>query len=137
MREFKVGDKVKIPKTKSKFCDITSSGIVNRVLKTSQDHLYIKRIDYDGTYVLVSNLNHPGGDYFLEQDLELYEGNYTHPNLRKLAKEEIRTVMDGKDWYISDEDARRLIETGKYAHFADFGKDKNLIIKLPGHDIGF
>ena len=79
-RTFKVGDKVKIPKTKSRGCSLSSSHIVDKAKRENQDYLFIIRIDEcyaikGDTYVLHWRYNGDnfGGDYYVKSDLEHYE----------------------------------------------------------------
>ena len=86
-REFKVGDKVKIPKTKSKGCSLSSSHVIDRAKIRNQDYLFIIRIDEcselkDNTYVLdwrYDGINNIGGDHFAKSDLEHYEEKFVLP----------------------------------------------------------
>ena len=86
-REFKVGDKVKIPKTKNKGCLFSSSHVIDKAKRENQDYLFIIRIDEcfewkDNTYVLdwrYDGITNIGGDHFAKSDLEHYEEEFVLP----------------------------------------------------------
>ena len=74
MKEFKIGDKVKIPKTKHGQPNPEKMSVcVRQVLEKGQDFLYIVKI-----YDHVISLRHiytprEGGDFFMLSEIELYE----------------------------------------------------------------
>ena len=80
MREFKIGDKIKIPKTKRGYPDVEKlSNCVKRAIEKKQDFLYFKGFGKSGGIVLgdlvVLNENldvRKGGDYFGLSEIELY-----------------------------------------------------------------
>lgn len=86
-REFKVGDKVKIPKTKSKGCSYRSSHVIYKAKRENQDYLFIIRIDEcselkGSTYVLdrrYDGIMDIGGEHFTKSDLEHYEEEFVLP----------------------------------------------------------
>ena len=81
MREFKIGDKVKIPETKTgKTIAFTYSVCVRNAIERKQDFLYFKGFERSGgtvlgnVVVLSENLDiRTGGDYFDLSEIELYE----------------------------------------------------------------
>jgi hypothetical protein len=69
-----IGMKVKIPKTKSVYGPISTSIIIKRALEANQDYLYFAGIEKDDGYILLDNeKNTHHGDFFLIEDIELYE----------------------------------------------------------------
>lgn len=70
MKKFKVGDYVKIPKTKSIEGTIVDSNVVAEAIARNQDYLVVTMVNED-YYVADLKLTN-SGDYFLEQDLEFY-----------------------------------------------------------------
>lgn len=72
MSKFKVGDRVKIPKTKGVLNDAATSAVILKALQYPNTRLYITRIDDDGTHVVYWEEGADDGDFFLEKDLELY-----------------------------------------------------------------
>lgn len=69
----KIGDKVKIPKTKSVWGNLESSVCVRDAKKNGQDFMYVRSIKNDGRIAVADSKERGvGGDYFLESDLELY-----------------------------------------------------------------
>jgi hypothetical protein len=80
MREFKIGDKVKIPKTKRGHPDVEKlSNCVKRAIEIKQDFLYFRGFYKSGGWVLSNvvilceNLDvNTGGDYFNLSEIELY-----------------------------------------------------------------
>ena len=113
-REFKVGDKVKIPKTKSKGCSLSSSHVIDRAKIRNQDYLFIIRIGeyselksntyaldwwYDGTNI--------GGDHFTKSDLEHYEEEFVLPKCwfvlyNTIEEFDIINQFYGKGWIYYD-----------------------------------
>lgn len=83
--EFKVGDKVKLPKTKSIGEYYSASTVINNAKYRKQDFLYIKKILGDEYTLNVKMDVYTNGDYFALSDLELYEeriikkSNITYP----------------------------------------------------------
>jgi hypothetical protein len=66
-----VGDKIKIPKTKSVGKGISSSNAVRKAIKLNQDYLYFTGMEYSKLMLnSVYELGH--GDYFALSDIELY-----------------------------------------------------------------
>lgn len=80
MNKFKIGQKVKIPKTKSvsNWGNLNSSISVRKAKENNQDFMYIVGIE-DETYIVhyLDELHkaeeNRDGDFFLESDLEAYE----------------------------------------------------------------
>jgi len=113
-REFKVGDKVKIPKTKNKGCLFSSSHVIDRAKIRNQDYLFIIRIDEcfelkDNTYVLdwrYDGITNIGGDHFAKSDLEHYEEEFVLPKCWFVlcdTREEFDIINKfyGKNWIYS------------------------------------
>lgn len=73
MSKFKVGDRVKIPKTKSTHSCYNESGVIARALKENLEFLYVTLINEDKNVKCDTVENNGFGDFFLESDLELYE----------------------------------------------------------------
>lgn len=78
--KFQIGDKVKLPKQKSTGANLEDSAVVKEAIENNQDFLYItgyeEKDDYcEDDHYLVSNDKEDlsNGDYFMEEDLELYE----------------------------------------------------------------
>lgn len=71
--EFKVGDKVKIPTTNAFGIDLSLSEQIEKAKNDGQDYLYVRRIDFEGDYVLTAQIYGINGELFKEEDLELYE----------------------------------------------------------------
>ena len=74
---FEVGDKVRIPKTKSIGVFITDCLVVRSTKALDLDHLYIIGIKDDGlTFVLNTaatlDVDYVSGGYYLKEDLVLY-----------------------------------------------------------------
>ena len=72
--EFKVGDKVYIPKTKSIGGSYDESNVIAFAKREKIEYLYVVRVT-SNRYVIHYDDPRDGkasGDYFLEQDLELY-----------------------------------------------------------------
>lgn len=70
----KVGMKVKIPKTKSVWGPVSGSCTIKKALENNQDYLYFTGIDEKDGYILLDNeKDTSSGDFFLPQDIELYE----------------------------------------------------------------
>lgn len=74
MKKFKVGDYVKIPKTKSIESRLHDSGVVAEAKAKNQDYLIVTIVN-DDYYVLDLKLTE-SGDYFLEEDLEFYSASH-------------------------------------------------------------
>lgn len=86
MSKFKVGDKVRLPKTKSVFSRREDSGQLRKAVFNKLDCLYIVKLVCSGNidypyghikgnplvYILSVNSKSNSGDYFLEEDLEHY-----------------------------------------------------------------
>lgn len=70
-KEFKVGDKVKIPKTKSTGYSLQNSIVVREAMKNNQSFLYITKVQ-DWRFGLNNTLLGTG-DWFSLKDLEYYE----------------------------------------------------------------
>ena len=71
--KFKVGDKVKIPTTNAFGIDLELSIQIEKARNEGQDYLYVRRIDFEGDYVLTAQIYGINGELFKEEDLELYE----------------------------------------------------------------
>lgn len=70
----KVGDKVKIPKTKQGLpLDPSTFNSTKIALKNGQDYAVITQIKNNGIIVLWHEMDPSQGDYFIAQDLEPYE----------------------------------------------------------------
>ena len=74
MKKFKVGDYVKIPKTKSIEGTIVDSNVVAEAIARNQDYLVVTMVNED-YYVADLKLTN-SGDYFLEEDLEFYSASH-------------------------------------------------------------
>lgn len=102
-QQFKVGDKVKLPKTKSAGGSLPSS-VIRRAKEKNQDYLYIKdiRTEYAKTlYVLVEKKDNTyGGDYFLLQDLEAYEEK------KETQSPKIEILFEGRKTTVKLQDGR-------------------------------
>ncbi len=93
--KFKVGDKVKLPKQKSIYGYLGGSVVYRKAIKNNQDYMYINEIVFDDVFApkyeyfyTVGNKMYnkdedeiPSGDYFAEEDLELYEEQKTKINI--------------------------------------------------------
>jgi hypothetical protein len=84
--KFKIGDKVKIPKTKSIGDSIDHSSIIFHVKKRQINYLIIKDIVGE-TYILNVNDDSEGGDWFRKEDLELYFDNDFDEEINKIKKQ--------------------------------------------------
>jgi hypothetical protein len=71
--KFKVGDKVKIPTTNAFGIDLALSTQIEKARNQGQDYLYVRRIDFEGDYVLTDKPYGINGELFKEEDLEAYE----------------------------------------------------------------
>ena len=69
--KLKIGDKVKIPKTKSTGVPLGHSNMVITAKSMGQDFLYIKR--KDDIYSLGVSMDGIAGDHFTIDDIELYD----------------------------------------------------------------
>lgn len=81
VKEFKVGDKVKLPKTKTAMYwdGIDRSGVIKKAKELNQDYLFINKIYHEthgDEYVLDTTSKIGGGDIFSINDLEHYEEKY-------------------------------------------------------------
>jgi len=108
MREFKIGDKVKIPKTKRGNPDVEKlSNCVKRAIEIKQDFLYFRGfyksegMVLSNVVVLCENLDvNTGGDYFNLSEIELYN---------EIEKNETETFIplgiknNGKDIFLVSE----------------------------------
>lgn len=100
-RLFKVGSKVKIPKTKSTGFSFSGSSVIDHVVKTKQDYLYLIRLDKrisGDVYVLNLNKIDCSGDYFALEDLELYE------ELESFKVGDIVRGIDKNEYSITNDD---------------------------------
>ena len=104
-RAFKVGDKVKIPKTKSTGCPLSSSHVVARAKEENQDYLFIISI---GKYAGIKGDNYvlhwkddginSEGEYYTKSDLEHYEefpekwAIELYPEVKKWIEEEYKNT---------------------------------------------
>lgn len=70
--KLKIGDKVKIPKTKSIEVPLKYSSMVKTAKSIGQDFLYFKRKD-DYVYTLGVSMGGIAGDHFTIDDIELYD----------------------------------------------------------------
>ena len=88
--KFKVGDKVKIPKTKSFGSKIEDSNIIEKVLKENLNCLFVTKIDSD-CYSIATAYNKDviDGDWFAKDDLELYIKPETLESIITEIKQEI------------------------------------------------
>jgi hypothetical protein len=88
-----IGMKVKIPKTKSVYGPISTSIIIKRALEANQDYLYFAGIEEDDGCILLDNeKNTHNGDFFLLQDIELYEEE--KPKEQELIKNPMYTIKE-------------------------------------------
>jgi hypothetical protein len=71
--KFKVGDKVKIPTTNAFGIDLSLSIQIEKARNEGQDYLYVRRIDFEGDYVLTAQIYGINGELFKEEDLVAYE----------------------------------------------------------------
>ena len=80
-REFKVGDKVKIPKTKSEGISINDDRIQRHLANSKFDYMTIKHIYSDKTLVGVIHTEMEGEQNwnFKAEDLEHYEDEFVLP----------------------------------------------------------
>jgi hypothetical protein len=82
-----VGDKVKIPKTKSVGDEESES--IRSAKRASQDYLYYVG-EKDGKLILNNELSkYKSGDYFTLEDIELYENN-----MKTIKKSELKKIHD-------------------------------------------
>ncbi len=103
---FKIGDKIKIPKTKSYGDSIVDSNIIKSAINSYQDYLYIANTNNNNYLIVTDNIrqinediNLASGDFFLKSDLELYEEPFILPELyyiECLNKEEINVI---NEWF--------------------------------------
>jgi transcription antitermination factor NusG len=70
--KFKVGDKVKIPTTNAFGIDLALSPQIEKARNENQDYLYVRRIDFEGDYVLTAQPYGINGELFKEEDLVAY-----------------------------------------------------------------
>ncbi len=68
----KIGDKVKIPKTKSIFGALENSNVIKNVKEKSQNFLFYNGLGVDGDHMF-SDVRENNGDYFLLSEIEPYE----------------------------------------------------------------
>lgn len=80
-----VGDKVKIPKTKSTFLSIEDSLEIKRAISNGQDYLYYAG-ESDGKLMLNHQYGDTSGDYFTLEDVELYNENKMEIKKSELEK---------------------------------------------------
>jgi hypothetical protein len=95
LKDLKVGMKVKIPKTKSVWGPVSESIIIKKALKDNQDYLYFAGIDKEEGYIILDHeKNTHNGDFFLLQDIELYEEEFILPE-----KWAIRDTIEVKEFF--------------------------------------
>lgn len=90
MKKFKVGDYVKIPKTKSIEDSLEISSVVNEAKAKNQDYLVVTMVRED--YYVVDTKLTQNGDFFLEEDLELYAAG--HLGMITVSKENLKKIHD-------------------------------------------
>lgn len=90
MKKFKVGDYVKIPKTKSIESRIHDSGVIAEAKAKNQDYLVVTIVN-DDYYALDLRLTE-SGDSFLEEDLEFYSAS--HLGMITVSKENLKKIHD-------------------------------------------
>jgi hypothetical protein len=83
-----VGDKVKIPKTKSAGESMVNSIHIKCAKSDGQDYLYYIG-EEDGKLLFNSELEEGSGDYFTLEDIELYENN-----MKTIKKSELKKIHD-------------------------------------------
>lgn len=77
LNTFKIGDKVKIPKTK-RGESISSSKVAERLKGSAQDYLFVGAVGADfgserNLVTLIDSMNKGGGDFFRVSEIELYD----------------------------------------------------------------
>lgn len=75
MKRFKVGDKVKIPKTKKGFCNIDFNRFIEEINKKQYPYLVISHVHVGHDFYHLKGPNNANLEWvvFYEEDLELYE----------------------------------------------------------------
>lgn len=89
----KLGEKVKIPKTKTIGTSLSSSCVINRAKKLGQDFLYYRGKNRD-CYHCLNEVNKGVGDLFALEDLEPYRDKYT---IEELRVADIQILVDNLD----------------------------------------
>lgn len=113
LKDLKVGMKVKIPKTKSVYGPISTSIIIKKALKDNQDYLYFAGIEEDDGYILLDNeKNTHHGDFFLLQDIELYEEEFILPE-----KWAIRDTKEVKEFFEKYNSGGYTCSNTAYLHY--------------------
>jgi hypothetical protein len=87
-----VGDKVKIPKTKSVGESIESSGSIICAKSVGQDYLYYTG-EEDGVLILRNVFEEGEGDFFALADIELYTEEKEN-NMKTIKKSELKKIHD-------------------------------------------
>lgn len=109
LKDLKVGMKVKIPKTKSVYEPISTSIIIKRALEANQDYLYFAGIDKEYGYIILDNeKNTSGGDFFLIEDIELYEDEKRTPENPMYSVKELEEREDLVIYLDSQEEFNKL-----------------------------
>lgn len=98
MTKFKIGDKVKIPITKSTGCSIEKSDIIEYALKNNLQYLKVVEIDNNGDDIWLDDKNEYqlSSGVFLESDLTLYEESPQQPTSKRIKI----TSRNGQDFGI-------------------------------------
>jgi hypothetical protein len=113
LKDLKVGTKVKIPKTKSVYGSVSESIIIKKALKDNQDYLYFAGIDKEDGYILLNNeKNTLDGDFFLLQDIELYEEKFILPE-----KWAIRDTKEVKEFFEKYNSGGYTCSNTAYLHY--------------------
>ncbi len=85
-----VGDKVKIPKTKSVGDSIEDSNVIKDAIRNGIDYLYYTGATIDGRLMLNDKDKLLTGDYFRLEDVELYEKE----NKMEIKKSELEKIYN-------------------------------------------
>ena len=103
MLNLEVNQKVKLPKTKSAGYGYEYSPAIRLAKENKQDYLYFSYMtSYEGEngYILTHKFGF-GGDFFLEEDIEIYENN------------KVETIIEGNYKFIINEPTVICIITDK------------------------
>jgi len=109
LKDLKVGMKVKIPKTKGVYGPVSRSNVIKKALKNNQDYLYFIKIDKEDGYILLdSEKTSREGDFFLLQDIELYEEEKRTPEKPMYTIKELEERKDLVIYLDSQEEFNKL-----------------------------
>ncbi len=123
LKDLKIGMKVKIPKTKSVWGPVSESSSIIEALKRNQNYLYFAGIDKEEGYIILDHeKNTHNGDFFLLQDIELYEDEKRTPENPMYTIKELEERKDLVIYLDSQEEFNKLKTITKELTAGYYGK---------------